>query len=172
MVSQALSREMPGLELRSPPSMASALLSRDERVLGHLAKRCAGALAALAASLEGVELVLERLMDAPPTTNGADEARALITEVIAMLGRDGPPLLLRTQALRMHLHMAGFVGPDSLGGPLAALQGAIQRLAELPLPTDRSAMTEWFLPLRQGRGHAMRLAAEFLSHGRTLDGGA
>jgi hypothetical protein len=150
--------------------MASAALSRDERVLAHLAMRCAGALAALAASLEGLEHVLEQLTDAPPTTAGAHEARAVVSDVIAMLGRDGPPLLLRTQALRMHLHMAGFVGPDSLGGPLGALQGHIQSLAGLTLPVDRSAMTEWFLPLRQGRAQAMRLAAEFLAHGRALGG--
>lgn len=170
MASFSVSREFPVPDMRSPPSMVAAALSRDERVLAHLATRCAGALAALAASLEGLELVLERLTDGPRVTDGAEEARAVVTEVIAMLGRDGPPLLLRTQALRMHLHMAGFVGPDSLGGALASLQGDIQRLADLTMPVDRSAMTEWFLPLRQGRANAMRLAAEFLAHGRALGG--
>lgn len=170
MASVSHSRELPHAEMRSPPPMAAAALSRDERVLAHLAMRCAGALAALAASLEGLEILLERLADVAPGTAGVAEAREVASDVIAMLGRDGPPLLLRTQALRMHLHIAGFVGPDSLGGALASLQRDIQSLADLTLPLDRSAMTEWFLPLRQGRAHAMRLAAEFLSHGRALGG--
>ncbi|MCX8134219.1 MAG: hypothetical protein N3D18_09670 [Roseococcus sp.] len=163
-------QELPVAETLSPPSLAAAALSRDERVLAHLCARCAGALAALAASLEGIELVLERLGDAPGNIKGREEARALVTEVTAMLRRDGPPLLLRVQALRMHLHLAGFIGPDSLGAALAALQGEIARLAELELPEDRSDMTGWFLPLRQGRAHAMRLAAEFVSHARRLSG--
>jgi hypothetical protein len=165
-----LTRELPSAEPLSPPSLASAALSRDERVLAHLCARCAGALAALAASLEGMELVLERLADAPEDTRGREEARRLVAEVTAMLRRDGPPLLLRAQALRMHLHLAGFIGPDSLGGILGALQGEIARLAELELPQDRSEMTRWFLPLRQGRAQAMRLAAEFVRHAGRLNG--
>lgn len=170
MASPSVNHELPPKDVLSPPSLASAVLSRDERVLAHLAMRCASALAALAASLEAIETLLERVTDGPPTANGAEEARELVREVVGMLGRDGPPLLLRTQALRMHLHLVGFVGADSAGIALATLQGCIQRLVELPLPQDRSAMTEWFLPLRQSRGHAMRLAAEFLGHGRALGG--
>lgn len=172
MASVSVSVDFPAPEMRSPPSMSAGALSRDERELAHLAMRSAAALAALAASLEGMETLLERLTETSPKTSGTAEARELVGEVITMLGRDGPPLLLRVQALRMHLHMAGFVGPDSLGGVLAALQRDIQCLADLTLPVDRSAMTEWFLPLRQGRSHAMRLAAEFLAHGRTLAGQA
>lgn len=169
MASSSLTHEHRGSEAISPPSLAAAALSRDERVLAHLAARCAGALAALAASLEAMETVLERLADAAENTRGREEARQLVEEVTAMLRRDGPPLLLRAQALRMHLHLAGFIGPDSLGATLGALQGHIARLAELELPEGRAAMTNWFLPLRRGRAHAMRLAAEFLNHARTLE---
>lgn len=170
MASAIVNRAPLAAEAISPASLVGAALSRDERVLAHLASRCAGALAALAASLEAIELVLERLTDSPSATDGREEARGLVHEVVAMLGRDGPPLLLRIQALRMHLHMAGFVGPDSLGATLGALQQDIQALMGLELPLDRSAMTVWFLPLRQGRAHAMQLAAEFLGHARTLNG--
>lgn len=164
-----LTRDLPSAEPLSPPPLAAAPLSRDERVLAHLCARCAGALAALAASLEGIELVLERLADAPEDTHGREEARRLVAEVTAMLRRDGQPLLLRTQALRMHLHLAGFIGPDQLGATLGALQGEIARLAELELPQGRADMTRWFLPLRQGRAQAMRLAAEFVSHAGRLN---
>ena len=115
----------------------------DSEALPVLARRCAAALRAFGVSLLALDEVLQSLAPVDPQSAQAADARATVQEVVALLKREGPALLLRAQALRLRLHAAGLVGPDGLGVGLRALQAQIGEL---------DALTALRLDLDQPRG--------------------
>jgi len=109
------------------PGYAGALtpprrLIADHDALPVLARQCAAALRVFGVSLSALDEVLQRLAPVDPHGPQAAAARATVREVVGLLKREGPALLLHAQALRLRLHAAGLVGPDGLGEGLRALQ--------------------------------------------------
>jgi hypothetical protein len=103
-----------------------------------LARQCAAALRAFGASLSALGTVLQHLAPVDPQGQHAAAARATVHEVVGLLKREGPDLLLRAQALRLRLHAAGMVGPDGLGAGLRALQEQISGLDAITVPRGAS----------------------------------
>ncbi len=103
---------------------------RDAMSLPTLAASCARALRAFGVSLQALEGVLHPLSQVDPVGPEASETRAVLTDVVALMQREGPALLVRAQALRLRLHAAGLAAPDVLGSGLRSLQRLIDALPD------------------------------------------
>lgn len=130
---------MPSHPLRRGP--------REVMPLPALAASCAKALRAFGGSLHALDAVLEPLSQVDPAGPEAAETRAVLAEVVGLLQREGPALLVRAQALRLRLHAAGLAAPDGLGAGLRALQVQIDGLPGLtaegrPAETLRGAQPQ------------------------------
>jgi hypothetical protein len=101
---------------------------RDVMSLPSLAASCARALRAFGVSLQALEGVLHPLSQVDPTGPEANETRSVLADVVALMQREGPALLVRAQALRLRLHAAGLAAPDGLGAGLRSLQRLINAL--------------------------------------------
>lgn len=129
-------------------------------VLPMLAFRCAAALRAFGASLSALDQVLQSLAQVEPQGSQAADARATVHEVVGLLQREGPALLLHAQALRLRLHAAGMAGPDGLAPGLRALQTQISRLDALAAPW-KAPDSEFGVALCASREVARELANGF-----------
>lgn len=103
---------------------------RDVMSLPTLAASCARALRAFGVSLQALEGVLHPLSQVDPAGPEASETRAVLTDVVALMQREGPALLVRAQALRLRLHASGLAAPDGLGTGLRSLQRLINALPD------------------------------------------
>lgn len=138
---------------KEPRAYLAPRPEREPVSLPVLAASCARALRAFGGSVQAMEGVLAPLAQVDPAGEQAATTRALLAEVVALLQREGPSLLVRAQALRLRLHAAGLSAPDGLGAGLRSLQKQIDALPEEPAALGDG--------LAQARQVALDLAAAF-----------
>jgi hypothetical protein len=163
------------------PVLATPVLAPQERpaagdpesaALQPLVLRTCLALHAMACSLEALDTVLQKLeVVEPKAEQHADLVRGTaetIAQVIALLRREGPPLLHRAQALRMRLRLHGYAGGPSTGNALRTLHADLDGLAAFrPEPASRT-VAHWAPHIRRARSNTLIMLSEFDRHARQI----
>jgi hypothetical protein len=129
-----------------------------------LVQRTCQALQAMAASLEALDSVLLRLQrlgpQADPPTELMTGTHDTVSRVIALLRREGPPLLFRAQALRLRLRLHGYAAGSSAAVPMRMLHADLDGLAAFQMGGPEQA-SHWGTCVRRLRSNTMVLLAEF-----------
>lgn len=162
--------EAPAPVLATP--VPPATVDPESAALQPLVLRTCLALHAMACSLEALDTVLQRLeVMAPKANQHADVmggTAETIGQVIALLRREGPPLLHRAQALRMRLRLHGYAGGPSTGSALRTLHADLDGLAAFrPEPVART-VAHWAPHIRRARSNTLIMLSEFDRHARQI----
>lgn len=146
------------------PELPAAPYPRGEPgaadLLGLVQRTCQ-ALQAMAASLEALDSVLLRLQrlgpQAGPPTELMTSTCDTVSRVVALLRREGPPLLFRAQALRLRLRLHGYAAGSSAAVAMRTLHADLDGLAAFR--AENAA--HWSTCVRRIRSNTMVLLAEF-----------
>lgn len=155
------------------PALASpATVDPESAALQPLVLRTCLALHAMACSLEALDTVLHRLEAMEQKGDQHAElfegTAETIAQVIALLRREGPPLLHRAQALRMRLRLHGFAGGASTGSALRTLHTDLDGLSAFrPEPMTRT-VAHWAPHIRRARSNTLIMLSEFDRHARQI----
>lgn len=144
----------------------------ESAALQPLVLRTCLALHAMACSLEALDTVLQRMEVMEPKADQHAElvggTAETVAQVIALLRREGPPLLHRAQALRMRLRLHGYDGSQSTGAALRTLHTDLDGLAAFrPEPPGRM-VAHWAPQIRRARTNALIMLSEFDRHARQI----
>ncbi|TCH97894.1 hypothetical protein EJV46_11765 [Roseococcus sp. SYP-B2431] len=127
-------------------------------------QRTCQALQAMVASLGALDSVLLRLQRMDPSPDGPTEllsgTRATVSRVIALLRREGPPLLFRAQALRLRLRPQGYASASPAAAAIRMLHADLDALAAF----RTEDAPHWGFIIRRLRSNTMLLLAEFDRH--------
>lgn len=137
----------------------------ESAALQPLVLRTCLALHAMACSLEALDSVLQRMEVMEPKadqhTDLVKGTAETVIQVIAMLRREGPPLLHRAQALRLRLRLHGYAGGQSTGAALRTLHTDLDGLAAFrPEPPGRM-VAHWAPHIRRARSNTLIMLSEF-----------
>ncbi|MBS7791125.1 hypothetical protein KTR66_14070 [Roseococcus sp. SDR] len=150
----------------APPSEA------DATALQPLIQRTCQALHAMARSLEALESVFERMealeqreAEHHDLLSGTQET---VAHVIALLRREGPPLLHRAQALRLRLRLQGFAANSSTAQALRTLHADLDGLAAFAPEPGGSVALLWAPYVRRARSNTLIMLSEFDRHARQM----
>ena len=153
-------------------SAAAAPPDPESVAMAPLVQRTCQALQAMVGSLEALESVFSRMADLDHATaqhaeliQGTEET---VAHVIALLRREGPPLLFRAQALRLRLRLQGHVSSPSAAMALRSLHTELDGLAGFRHDAPPRIVEHWASFLRRARSNTMILLAEFDRHGREI----
>jgi hypothetical protein len=167
---QSLPSEPSAAEAPEAPAPGSA--APDPVALQPLIQRTCQALHAMARSLEALESVFERM-----EALGASEAehhdllsgtQETVTHVIALLRREGPPLLHRAQALRLRLRLQGYAAGSTTAQALRTLHADLDGLAAFAPEERGSAALIWAPYVRRARSNTLIMLSEFDRHARQI----
>lgn len=149
------------------PALAKAA-DPESASLRPLIQRTCQALHAMARSLEALETVFQRM---EALGHHGAEHHALISgtqdtvaHVIALLRREGPPLLHRAQALRLRLRLHGYPAGSSTAVALRTLHADLDGLAAFPAAQPGEAALRWAPYVRRARSNALLMLSEFDRH--------
>lgn len=144
----------------------------ESAALQPLVLRTCVALHAMACSLEALDTVLQRLeVMEPKAEQHAELVRGTaetIAQVIALLRREGPPLLHRAQALRLRLRLHGYAGGPSTALALRSLHADLDGLAAFRPEPAAQAVAHWAPQLRRARSNTLIMLSEFDRHARQI----
>ena len=133
----------------------------DGADLRGLVQRTCQALEALVASMDALDSVLLRLRRLGPPGDNPTEllagTRETVSRVIALLRREGPPLLLRAQALRLRLRLSGYGSGRHAVSAMRMLHSDLDALAAFRLEDA----PHWGFILRRIRSNATVVLTEF-----------
>lgn len=133
--------------------------------LHSLVQRTCQALQAMAASLEALDSVLLRLQrlgpEAGPPTELMSGTCDTVSRVVALLRREGPPLLFRAQALRLRLRLHGYAAGSSSAAAMRNLHADLDGLAAFQVGGIAENAAHWGSCIRRIRSNTMILLAEF-----------
>lgn len=144
----------------------------ESAALQPLVLRTCLALQAMARSLEALESVFERMEALEPK---AHEHRGLIhgteetvAHVIALLRREGPPLLHRAQALRLRLRLHGYAAGSTAAVALRTLHADLDGLAGFKPERPARVVAHWAPHIRRARSNTLIMLSEFDRHARQI----
>lgn len=169
---QSLPSDLPAAEgAEAPPARAEAPAA-EPAALQPLIQRTCQALHAMARSLEALESVFERMeaLEAHQTEHQAllSGTQETVAHVIALLRREGPPLLHRAQALRLRLRLQGFTAGSSTAQALRTLHADLDGLAAFA-PEERGSVALLWAPyVRRARSNTLIMLSEFDRHARQM----
>ncbi|WP_431303214.1 hypothetical protein [Sediminicoccus sp. BL-A-41-H5] len=154
----------------APP--AAATQAAEPAALQPLIQRTCQALHAMARSLEALESVFER-MEALETHEAEHHAllsgtQETVAHVIALLRREGPPLLHRAQALRLRLRLQGYAAGSSTAQAMRTLHADLDGLAAFAPEERGSAALLWAPYVRRARSNTLIMLSEFDRHARQI----
>lgn len=154
------------------PQAARPMVEPDAASLLGLVQRTCQALQAMAASLEALDSVFLRLQrlepQADPPTELMTGTHDTVTRVVALLRREGPPLLFRAQALRLRLRLHGYAAGSSAAVAMRALHADLDGLAAFQAGAIPEHAAHWGACVRRLRSGTMVLLAEFDGHRRRM----
>lgn len=160
---------LPTLVAAEPPPTVDP----ESAALQPLVLRTCLALQAMARSLEALESVFERMEALEPK---ADEHRALVhgteetvAHVIALLRREGPPLLHRAQALRLRLRLHGYAAGSTAAVALRTLHADLDGLAGFKPERPARVVAHWAPYIRRARSNTLIMLSEFDRHARQIE---
>lgn len=153
----------------TPPGAGT---TADTASLQPLIHRTCQALQAMARSLEALESVFDRMealeareAEHQDLLSGTQET---VAHVIALLRREGPPLLHRAQALRLRLRMQGYPAGSSTAQALRTLHADLDGLAAFA-PEERGSVALLWAPyVRRARSNTLIMLSEFDRHARQI----
>ncbi len=165
LAAEALAAEALAAEALPPPDPESASLQ-------PLLQRTCQALHAMARSLEALESVFQRMEALEPLQAEHDEliscTQDTVARVIALLRREGPPLLHRAQALRLRLRLQGYVAGSTTAQALRTLHADLDGLAAFA-PEERGSVALLWAPyVRRARSNTLIMLSEFDRHAREI----
>jgi hypothetical protein len=144
-----------------PQAATRPMVEPDAAGLLGLVQRTCQALQAMATSLEALDSVLLRLqrLGAPtePPTELMTGTRDTVSRVVALLRREGPPLLFRAQALRLRLRLHGYAAGSSAAVAMRTLHADLDGMAAFQMDDA----PHWGFIVRRIRANTMVLLAEF-----------
>ena len=154
----------------APP--AAATQAAEPAALQPLIQRTCQALHAMARSLEALESVFER-MEALEACEAQHHdllsgTQETVAHVIALLRREGPPLLHRAQALRLRLRLQGYAAGSSTAQAMRTLHADLDGLAAFA-PEERGSVALLWAPyVRRARSNTLIMLSEFDRHARQI----
>jgi hypothetical protein len=144
----------------------------ESAALQPLVLRTCLALQAMAASLEALESVFNRMEaleshaeEHPELIRGTQET---VSHVIALLRREGPPLLFRAQALRLRLRLHGYAAGSSAALALRTLHTDLDGLAGYKHERAARTVLHWAPHIRRARTNTLIMLSEFDRHARQI----
>lgn len=150
----------------------SAPADPESAALQPLVLRTCQALQAMAGSLEALESVLSRMEALEPGTDHHAEllqgTEETVAHVVALLRREGPPLLFRAQALRLRLRLHGYAAGNSAAIALRTLHADLDGLAGFRHEPPARMAAHWAPFLRRARANTMIMLSEFDRHARQI----
>jgi ABC-type transporter Mla subunit MlaD len=169
---QSLPSDPPAPEANEAPPAVNAPAGADSTALQPLIQRTCQALHAMARSLEALESVFERMealeaheAEHHDLLSGTQET---VARVIALLRREGPPLLHRAQALRLRLRLQGYAAGSSTAQALRTLHADLDGLAAFA-PEERGSVALLWAPyVRRARSNTLIMLSEFDRHARQI----
>lgn len=145
----------------------------ESAALQPLVLRTCLALQAMARSLEALEGVFERMEAlAPQAEQHADlvqGAAETVAQVIALLRREGPPLLHRAQALRLRLRLHGYAAGSKAALALRTLHADLDGLASFHPERPARIGAHWAPHVRRARSNTLIMLSEFDRHARQIE---
>lgn len=168
----SLPSEPPAPEGAEAPPPGHTARAAEPAVLQPLIQRTCQALHAMARSLEALESVFER-MEAletrePEHDHLLTDTQEAVARVIALLRREGPPLLHRAQALRLRLRLQGYAAGSSTAQALRTLHADLDGLAAFA-PEERGKISMLWAPhVRRARSNTLIMLSEFDRHARQI----
>lgn len=169
----SLPSDLPAADLPEPPPAETPPLADPESAaLQPLLQRTCQALHAMARSLEALESVFQRMEALEPLQAEHDElisgTQETVTRVIALLRREGPPLLHRAQALRLRLRLQGYAAGSSTAQALRTLHADLDGLAAFAPEGRGSVALLWAPYVRRARSNTLIMLSEFDRHAREI----
>jgi hypothetical protein len=159
--------EAPPLAIEAPPAP-----DPESIALQPLLQRTCQALHAMARSLEALESVFQRMEALEPLQAEHDElisgTHETVARVIALLRREGPPLLHRAQALRLRLRLQGYPAGSSTAQALRTLHADLDGLAAFAPEKPAGAALHWAPYMRRARSNTLIMLSEFDRHAREM----
>lgn len=169
---QSLPSDPPAPEAKEAPPTIAAAPEVDSTTLQPLIQRTCQALHAMARSLEALESVFERMEALEPHGAGQDDllsgTQEVVAGVIALLRREGPPLLHRAQALRVRLRLQGYPAGSSSALALRTLHADLDGLAAFAPEPSGSVALLWAPYVRRARSNTLIMLSEFDRHARQI----
>ena len=160
--------EAPALVTVAPP----ATVDPESAALQPLVLRTCLALQAMASSLEALETVFQRMEVLEPKADQHAElvhgTTETVAQVIALLRREGPPLLHRAQALRMRLRLHGYAPGISAAAALRTLHADLDGLAGFKPERPARVVAHWAPFVRRARANTLIMLSEFDRHARQI----
>ena len=159
--------EAPPLAAEAPP-----LTAPESASLQPLLQRTCQALHAMARSLEALESVFQRMEALEPLQAEHDElisgTQETVARVIALLRREGPPLLHRAQALRLRLRLQGYAAGSTTAQALRTLHADLDGLAAFTPEKPVGGALHWAPYVRRARSNTLIMLSEFDRHARQI----
>lgn len=154
------------------PEVTEASAAPEPAALQPLIQRTCQALHAMARSLEALESVFER-MEALESRETEDHdlltgTQETVARVIALLRREGPPLLHRAQALRLRLRLQGYAAGSNTAQALRTLHADLDGLAAFAPEERGSVALLWAPHVRRARSNTLIMLSEFDRHARQI----
>ena len=153
--------------------IAPATVDPESAALQPLVQRTCMALQAMAASLEALESVFLRMETLEPhACQHPDLIRGTqdtVSHVIALLRREGPPLLFRAQALRLRLRLHGYAAGTSATLALRTLHTDLDGLAAYKHERAPRTVLHWAPHIRRARANTLIMLSEFDCHARQIE---
>ncbi|MEI6158772.1 MAG: hypothetical protein WCP77_02965 [Roseococcus sp.] len=126
----------------------------------------------MASSLEALESVFQRLETLAPKADQHAEllqgTAETVAHVIALLRREGPPLLHRAQALRLRLRLHGYAAGSSAAIALRTLHADLDGLASFQAERPSRVGAHWAPYMRRARSNTLIMLSEFDRHARQI----
>lgn len=152
--------EAPLVLAEAPPTV-----DPESAALQPLVIRTCLALQAMASSLEALESVFARMEALEPKADEHSElvhgSQKTVAHVIALLRREGPPLLFRAQALRLRLRLHGYSAGSSAAIALRTLHADLDGLASFKPERPARVVAHWVPHVRRARSNTLIMLSEF-----------
>lgn len=156
-----------------PVILGPATVDPESAALQPLVLRTCLALQAMARSLEALESVFERMEALEPKADQHAElvqgTAETVAQVIALLRREGPPLLHRAQALRLRLRLHGYAPGSAAAMALRTLHTDLDGLAGFRPERPARIVAHWAPHVRRARSNALIMLSEFDRHARQIE---
>lgn len=152
--------------------VAPLTVDPESAALQPLVLRTCLALQAMASSLEALESVFQRMEALEPKADQHIElvhgTTETVAHVIALLLREGPPLLHRAQALRLRLRLHGYAPGSSAAIALRTLHADLDGLADFKPERPARVVAHWAPYVRRARSNTLIMLSEFDRHARQI----
>jgi len=166
-VTAEISSELPPVLAEAPPTV-----DPESAALQPLVIRTCLALQAMASSLEALESVFARMEALQPKAHEHSDlvhgTQETVAHVIALLRREGPPLLFRAQALRLRLRLHGYSAGSSAAIALRTLHADLDGLASFKTERPARVVAHWVPYVRRARSNTLIMLSEFDRHARQI----